>query len=365
MQKKESLEHVNQKFKAKNENNKNQINSQNKSGAKSSNSSLINYKILHQDNFMVEKVITESCQASIYIGKVKSYEDIAAKDLPFVQNKQVVIKQYPLKNEKDSFMKELKILKKIKILDLKNNGGFPLIISAKRSNTLGELMMTFVGQDLYKQFDIQKGLEDPKYHKSLDLKTISEIGIQTISQLEILHKLGFVHGDLKFQNICCNQSDNVFSIIDFGLCSKIFNKNGTHKTQEKVSSFYGNSLFASDSMSALMTTSRKDDLESLMYIMCYLLTGTLPVIEFINENIDKFDMDQFLNNILDYRVKNKQHCHDEIVKLLYGSMKSAFQYIISLKHEEKPNYELIKLYMAFDEEYEIKALESKLVTENK
>lgn len=114
-----------------------------------------------------------------------------------------------------------------------------------------------------------------------------------------------------------------------------------------------------------MTTSRKDDLESLMYIMCYLLTGTLPVIEFINENIDKFDMDQFLNNILDYRVKNKQHCHDEIVKLLYGSMKSAFQYIISLKHEEKPNYELIKLYMAFDEEYEIKALESKLVTENK
>jgi hypothetical protein len=58
--------------------------------------------------------------------------------------------------------------------------------------------------------------------------------------------------------------------------------------QENVRSFYGNSLFASDSMSALKTTSRKDDLESLIYILCYLLSGTLPVIDFINENIDKF-----------------------------------------------------------------------------
>lgn len=58
--------------------------------------------------------------------------------------------------------------------------------------------------------------------------------------------------------------------------------------QEKVKSFYGNSLFASDSMANLMTTSRKDDIESLMYIFCFLLTGTLPVIEFINQNIDKF-----------------------------------------------------------------------------
>lgn len=192
------------------------------------------------------------------------------------------------------------------MLELKNNGGFPLIISAKISNSMGELLMSFVGNDLFEEYNIQKSLEDPKQHKALDLKTISDIGIQTISQLEILHKLGFVHGDLKFQNICFNKISKTYSVIDFGLCSKIFNKNGTHKAQESVSSFYGNSLFASDSMSRLQTTSRKDDLESLIYILCYLLTGTLPVIHFINENIDKFEMDQFLNKILDYRVQNQK-----------------------------------------------------------
>jgi hypothetical protein len=57
-----------------------------------------------------------------------------------------------------------------------------------------------------------------------------------------------------------------------------------------VKSFYGNSLFASDSMVNLLTTSRKDDLESLMYILCYLYTGILPIIEFINQNIDNFNM---------------------------------------------------------------------------
>lgn len=82
----------------------------------------------------------------------------------------------------------------------------------------------------------------------------------------------------------------MYSIIDFALVTKIFHKNGQHKVQEKVKSFYGNSLFASDSMVKLLSTSRKDDIESFIYILCYLYKGLLPIIEFINENIDNFNM---------------------------------------------------------------------------
>ena len=28
------------------------------------------------------------------------------------------------------------------------------------------------------------------------------MGMQLVSQLEVIHKLGYTHGDLKFQNIC-------------------------------------------------------------------------------------------------------------------------------------------------------------------
>ena len=147
--------------------------------------------------------------------------------------------------------------------------------------------------------------------------------------------------------------------------TKIYLRNGQHKEQEKVKSFYGNSLFASDSMVELMTTSRKDDLESLMYILCYLYSGKLPIIEFINKNIDKFHMSEFLKEVLKYRKEKKQECHARILELLPDSIARAFNYIIQLDHKKKPDYNLIKWYMVFDENDTKRFMKSKLKIENK
>ena len=65
-----------------------------------------------------------------------------------------MLKQFQLKTERVGFKKELKILKKIKSLELDNNGGFPVIISAKLSNTLGEIMMSYSGKDIFDAFNI-------------------------------------------------------------------------------------------------------------------------------------------------------------------------------------------------------------------
>ena len=61
-------------------------------------------------------------------------------------------------------------------------------------------------------------------------------------------------------------------------------------------------MFASDSMVNLLTTARKDDIESMMYILCFLQSGILPVIEFINKNVEKFEMSSFMKEILNFRV---------------------------------------------------------------
>jgi serine/threonine protein kinase len=196
------------------------------------------------------------------------------------------------------------------------------------------------------------------------LKELSLCACQLISQLEIIHKLGYTHGDLKFQNICFDREKQQYTIIDFALVTKIFYKNGQHKAQEKVKSFYGNSLFASDSMVNLLTTSRKDDLESLMYILCYLYKGVLPIIEFINMNIDNFHMSRFLSRVLKYRQEKKEQCHERIKSLLPMSMSNAFQYIINMAHEDKPNYGLLKIFCCFDEDDEKVALDSKIKITN-
>jgi hypothetical protein len=64
-----------------------------------------------------------------------------------------------LRKEKIGFKKELKILKKIKSLNLENNGWFPVIISAKITNVLGEILMTYMGEDMFQIYDVQRTLE--------------------------------------------------------------------------------------------------------------------------------------------------------------------------------------------------------------
>lgn len=117
-------------------------------------------------------------------------------------------------------------------------------------------------------------------------------------------------------------------MIDFALVTKIFHNNGDHKAQEKVPSFHGNSLFASDSMVSLLSTGRKDDLESLIYILCYLYSATIPTIEFVNQQIDNFHMPSFLAEVLKFRVDEKTYCHNRITELLPENIRPAFQYII-------------------------------------
>lgn len=127
------------------------------------------------------------------------------------------------------FKKELKILKKIKHLQLKDNAGFPLVLSAKQSRSLGEIMMTFVGNNIFIEFNLASSFEDKLYHQRIELSKLSYIGIQIVSQLEVLHKLGMVHGDLKFQNLTFNREKNLYSIIDFALVHKIYTSSGVHK----------------------------------------------------------------------------------------------------------------------------------------
>jgi len=135
------------------------------------------YRILHQDNFKIVKVLTESSQASIFIGKLENLNGIQAGDIKYVKNLPVVLKQFQLKKERSGFKKELKILKKIKSLELAHNGGFPVIISAKLSNTLGEILMSYAGPDIFDVFNIAQSLEDPASHKGLSLSEISDLGM--------------------------------------------------------------------------------------------------------------------------------------------------------------------------------------------
>ena len=239
----------------------------------------VKYLILHSDNFKINEVLTESSQAIVFIGKYVNFENLIDQDKIIIEKKsKVVLKQFNLLTDRNGFLQEFEVLKKIKQLGIQNNGRFPVIISAKVSKTQGEILMTFSGNNIEYEFDLGSSFRDSYHQRLFTLKQLSDIGIQLTSQFEILHKLGYTHGDIKLQNICFDRHTDSYTLIDFALAIKIFHRNGTHKTQKRAMGFTGNTFFASESMVNLMSTSRKDDLESLLQLLCYLYSGSLPVI---------------------------------------------------------------------------------------
>jgi serine/threonine protein kinase len=111
------------------------------------------------------------------------------------------------------------------------------------------------------------------------LKTVLMLVDQIISRLEWMHRRHFIHRDVKPDNFMvgtCGTSGQVF-LIDFGL-SKRFEDPRTQVHIPFVSgkNLTGTARYASVNAMRGFEQSRRDDMESLGYVLVYLLKGDLP-----------------------------------------------------------------------------------------
>lgn len=109
------------------------------------------------------------------------------------------------------------------------------------------------------------------------LKTVLMIADQLLSAMETMHEKGYLHRDMKPDNACIGTGDHIDSIylIDFGLSRK-YMKDGQHVPCESDNPFQGNYYWASGNVLRGLTSSRRDDLESLLYVLLYFCRGDLP-----------------------------------------------------------------------------------------
>jgi serine/threonine protein kinase len=93
-----------------------------------------------------------------------------------------------------------------------------------------------------------------------------------------LHRIGFVHRDLKLENIVIGHKNTKQAyLIDFGLATRFEDpKTNRHLRQRQINRFQGNIMFASRSQCLGLTLSRRDDMESAFSILIFLLHGRLP-----------------------------------------------------------------------------------------
>lgn len=123
-----------------------------------------------------------------------------------------------------------------------------------------------------------------------------------LNLFEQIHAAGFVYNDLKLDNLMTDykcklpkdsMEQNVFvettlNVVDFGFATKYLheeideqgNKQVIHKPKRNVNFFRGNMVFSSVNQLEFMTTSRRDDLISLCYLLVFLINeGNIPDID--------------------------------------------------------------------------------------
>lgn len=108
-------------------------------------------------------------------------------------------------------------------------------------------------------------------NECLSLFYTLQIGIQMINLVESIHKSHLIHRDIKPENFLFGIGEEQLYIIDFGFCKKY----NIHLKPYKTSDLIGTPKFASIASHELTELSRRDDLESIGYILIYLYMGKL------------------------------------------------------------------------------------------
>jgi serine/threonine protein kinase len=200
---------------------------------------------------------------------------------------EVAIKIEPILNETQLLKNETKIYQYLKI---KNVTGIPDIKWFGVDEINNYMVMTLLGLSL----------TDLKHkYKKISLSVILQIGKQILSRLKYVHEMGLIHRDVKPDNFVFGTGKNsaLLYIIDFGLCKKYKTPLGKHIEHKKIGNIIGTPKFASLNITEnLDEPSRRDDLESMVYILLYLISEKEKEKE---KDFDKTNTEPF-SNILEY-----------------------------------------------------------------
>ena len=155
-------------------------------------------------------------------------------------------------------------------LHLLKGYGIPELKGFGYSGNYNVLVQELLGDNLMQI----KEREDFRY----SLKDISMIAIQLMDRIEFVHSRYIIHRDIKPENFTIGYKNNsLIYIIDFGISRKYRSSHtGKHLQYSLTGKMFGTVRYASYNASRGLEQSRRDDLESIGYMLIYLFTNFLP-----------------------------------------------------------------------------------------
>ena len=288
----------------------------------STNSILFTHKIKeidrqHEDE-MINQIIFKKYEVKKKLGKsstIDLYEGVSLED-----NKPVLIKIEPKTSEKLYLETEAYNLYTFK------GFGIPELIKLGKKNNNLILIESKKGRSLYDLF-----MEN---NRKFSLNEICLIGIQCIERLKFIHSKNYIHRNIKPENFVIGLEDpHVIYLQNFYLCEKYrSSKTNQHAKFKYTKEIVGTERYGSVNALRGLRQGRRDDLESLCYMLIYFFLGKLPW-QGISADSDTEKHEKLLKEKKSFKIEN----YKQIPKDFY----TLFNYVKNLKFEEEPKYSLM------------------------
>ena len=172
--------------------------------------------------------------------------------------------------------------------------------------------------------------------------------VEMVESIEQVHKMGYLHRDVKPSNFRI-KNGHIY-ITDFGLVFEYMQRDGRGHIAETFGNMFKGTLhFSSIRGHQKCNQGRRDDLETLAYVMLYYLNDCQNYDWMKNDKFERY-VSQATQN--EYIAAKEEFVYRKDSPRLYAVQQFA-QRAISLQFAEEPNYEEFKniardLFIGYD-----------------
>ena len=209
------------------------------------------------------------------------------------------------------------------------------------------------GNNLYHNLLVEellgKSLEDlfNLFGKPFSLKTVCVLGIEMIKRIQYIHSKYYIHRDIKPDNFMTGrgQNEKKIYIIDFGLAKKYYSASkAQHIKFITGKHLIGTARYCGRNAHRGYEQGRRDDIESIGYVLMYFLLGVLPWQGLkVKKNEDHFE-----------KIAQKKYStsFEELTAGQPEEFLLYFKHVEKLEFEDQPNYiYLIGLFQKVIDKY--------------
>lgn len=260
---------------------------------------------------------------TLLLGKYQLFETIGAGNFGEVRRAKncetqqiIAIKFVHFANEQTSALyTESEVLSQ-----LQGGGGIPKLYAYGKQEGFEYMVTELLGSNLLDLF------RDCK--RKFSLETVAAVATQVLERVEFVHSRGFLHRDIKPQNILIGTEDKtaMFYLTDFGLAKRYMNEFYIHIPYKTDTPFAGTMFYAANNTHLGIQQSRRDDVECLLYVLIYLSKGSLPW------NSSRLSC-KSAHESIKLTITPAQLCSG-----LPDCFYKALTYVRALQFEEKPDY---------------------------